>query len=62
MIVTFCGHREIPEPDRIICAWLSETVAALIDRGASLFFLGGYGEFDRMAASVVRGVTRDGSR
>ena len=54
MTVTFCGHRDVFDGTGKIRAWLTETVAALILRGADLFYLGGYGAFDRMAASVVR--------
>ena len=53
MTVTFCGHRNVPEPE-IIKAWLNETVEDLIGEGADHFLLGGYGQFDRLAAAVVR--------
>ena len=53
MIVTFCGHREISDSAGSIRTWLNGTVESLIQRGANLFYLGGYGAFDRMAASVV---------
>lgn len=52
MIVSFCGHKEITEPEKLL-PWLEETVEALIQRGADTFYLGGYGAFDRMAADVV---------
>ena len=52
MIVMFCGHKEISEPDKLR-RWLEETVEALIQRGADTFYLGGYGAFDRLAANVV---------
>jgi uncharacterized phage-like protein YoqJ len=52
MIVMFCGHKEISEPDKLQ-RWLVETVEALIQRGADTFYLGGYGAFDRLAANVV---------
>ena len=51
--VTFCGHAELANPDAV-CVWLAETVDCLISQGAVTFYLGGYGAFDRMAASVVR--------
>ena len=54
MIVTFCGHRELSDADGSLRSWLKETVENLILRGADVFYLGGYGDFDRMAASVVR--------
>ena len=53
MTVTFCGHSELSDRDSTIRAWLSATVESLILRGAKLFYLGGYGDFDSMAASVV---------
>ena len=52
MTVTFCGHSTV-YPLEPVEAWLRETVAALILRGAEKFYLGGYGAFDQMAASVV---------
>ena len=58
MIVTFCGHREMADSAGSIRTWLSGTVESLIQRGADLFYLGGYGAFDRMAASVVREMKR----
>ena len=54
MTVTFCGHKDTYDLDGAVRAWLTETVEDLILRGANLFFLGGYGGFDHMAASVVR--------
>ena len=55
MIVTFCGHREVREPEKVR-KWLYETVEGLILEGADCFYLGGYGQFDSMAAGVVRGL------
>ena len=52
MIVTFCGHREVQEPEKVR-KWLYETVEGLIQEGADCFYLGGYGQFDTMAADVV---------
>ncbi len=53
MIVTFCGHREVNEPETVK-VWLEEVVDSLIHEGADTFYLGGYGQFDAMAAAVVR--------
>ena len=53
MIVTFCGHREVREPEKVR-AWLYETVEELIQGGADCFYLGGYGQFDSIAAGIVR--------
>lgn len=52
MIVTFCGHREVQEPEKVR-KWLYETVEGLIMEGADYFYLGGYGQFDTMAAGIV---------
>ncbi len=53
MIVTFCGHREVHEPEKVK-GWLGEVVDRLIHEGADTFYLGGYGQFDMLAAAVVR--------
>ena len=53
MVVTFCGHKELYDVDGSVRIWLTNTVENLIQRGADLFYLGGYGGFDRLAASVV---------
>ena len=53
MVVTFCGHREVQESEKVQ-KWLYETVAGLIREGADCFYLGGYGQFDTMAADVIR--------
>mgnify|MGYP002571869793 CR=1 FL=1 len=55
MIVTFCGHREIANVGRVR-EWLNKVCIQLIDDGASEFFLGGYGAFDRLCADVLRGL------
>ena len=52
MIVAFCGHREVAQRDDVR-AWLIDCVESLIHEGATEFYLGGYGAFDNMAASVV---------
>lgn len=53
MTVTFCGHREVYQPD-LVRRWLISEVDAAIQDGAQLFLLGGYGAFDAMAAGVLR--------
>ena len=55
MIVIFCGHREIANVGRVR-EWLNNVCIQLIDDGASEFFLGGYGAFDRLCADVLRGL------
>ncbi len=52
MTVTFCGHRKCPDSSELR-SWLSDCVERLIAEGADTFYLGGYGNFDRIAASVV---------
>lgn len=53
MIVTFCGHRDVFDQEAVD-AWLNETVEELIREGVDCFYLGGYGQFDTLAAAVVR--------
>ena len=53
MIVTFCGHREIDEPERVR-EWLRETVRRLAEAGATEFLIGDSGAYDRMAAGTVQ--------
>ena len=52
MIVTFCGHRQVENEDQVRQR-LENAVDGLIREGADVFYLGGYGGFDRMALSVV---------
>lgn len=52
MTVTFCGHRHTQGTPELR-AWLADSIEKLITEGADTFYLGGYGEFDRIAASVV---------
>lgn len=53
MTVTFCGHSKVADSGKIK-EWLYTTVEDLIKQGAVTFYLGGYGAFDELAASVVR--------
>ncbi len=53
MIVTFCGHSEIDQMERV-SAWLDKMLPPLIEGGAATFYLGGYGAFDRLAAAAAR--------
>lgn len=55
MTVTFCGHRRVHDPDGVR-EWLMKCVEMLAAEGADSFYLGGYGDFDRLAASVVWGL------
>jgi len=52
MTVTFCGHGDF-YGDEAVKRWLQETVERLIIQGAGDFLLGGYGQFDACAASIV---------
>ncbi|WP_296627684.1 hypothetical protein [uncultured Negativibacillus sp.] len=53
MIVTFCGHAEI-ENDTDMKQWLNTVLDRLIQKGANTFYLGGYGKFDTLSASVLQ--------
>lgn len=53
MIVTFCGHSKLNKPDGF-SKWLDIILPSLIEGGATTFYLGGYGDFDALAASAVR--------
>jgi len=53
MIITFCGHRQLTQTDPI-STWLDVILPSLIEGGANLFYLGGYGDFDRLASAAVR--------
>lgn len=50
--VTFCGHREI-ENTEPVRQWLYGVIERLLRQGASVFYLGGYGAFDKLAAVVL---------
>ena len=56
MTVTFCGHNDVANLDDVR-RWLEHTVGDLIQRGATTFYLGGYGGFDRLAASLLRNIS-----
>lgn len=52
MVVTFCGHGDIFYNEKT--KWLLTTcIEQLIHIGAKEFFLGGYGNFDILAAKTV---------
>lgn len=53
MTVTFCGHTQISQSEKIE-NWLYDVTQKLIEQGAITFYLGGYGAFDSLAASVLR--------
>lgn len=54
MIVTFCGHGDIPASEQgKVRQWLLAQIENIIFQGGDTFYLGGYGDFDTLAASVV---------
>ena len=53
MIVTFCGHSQVSRRQEVE-RWLCIVTQKLIAQGATTFYLGGYGAFDNLAASVLR--------
>ena len=52
MIVTLCGHAQISQVEEVE-KWLYAVSESLIEQGAVTFYLGGYGAFDGLAASVL---------
>ena len=53
MIITFCGHDNVPDNQKVR-DWLSSVLDQFIYEDNVICYLGGYGTFDRIAASVVR--------
>ena len=53
MIITFCGHDNVQEVDKVR-EWLGIVMDQFRDEETVTCYLGGYGGFDRLAASVVR--------
>ena len=53
MNVTFCGHSKLYQTEDI-SRWLDIILPALIEGGAVTFYIGGYGDFDSLAAAAVR--------
>ena len=54
MKVTFCGHSKLYNQTAEFAQWLDFILPALIEGGADTFYLGGYGDFDHVAAAAVR--------
>ncbi len=52
MNATFFGHRDIAPQDQVT-QWPQAVISQLIDLGATAFYLGGYGDFDRIAKAVL---------
>ena len=55
MIITFCGHSQIYDIEKVK-TWLEKKIQELIINGNEKFYLGGYGAFDRLAASVLSNI------
>ena len=54
MTATFCGHAQISQSADVE-KWLYAAVTLhLIEQGVNIFYLGGYGAFDSLAAAVLR--------
>ena len=53
MTVAFCGHAQISQSEKIEKG-LYDVTQKIIEQGATTFYLGGYGAFDSLAASVLR--------
>lgn len=53
MITMFCGHSAVYQPETLKKP-LYNTIENLISEGCTKFYLGGYGDFDNLAASAVR--------
>ncbi|MBQ8400999.1 MAG: hypothetical protein IJX14_03625 [Clostridia bacterium] len=52
MIVTFCGHSQLADKD-IVRKHLTDEIYELLRTGYRKFYLGGYGDFDNLAAAVL---------
>lgn len=53
MIITFCGHDSVPDSHKVR-EWLRHVLDQFLYEENVICYLGGYGGFDRLAASVVR--------
>ncbi len=53
MVVTFCGHKDIYKSENVQKE-VADVVEQLIREGADTFYLGGYGDFDSIAAKTVK--------
>ena len=58
MIVTFCGHSQIYDKDTIRKR-LTDEIHELLRTGHRKFYLGGYGDFDTLAAVVLSELKQD---
>lgn len=53
MTVTFCGHGQIFANDEVR-DWVRRIILDLLKDGATLFYSGGYGQFDAIVARVLK--------
>ena len=58
MIVTFCGHSQIADKDAVRKR-LTDKIHELLHVGYRNFYLGGYGDFDTLAAVVLSELKQD---
>ena len=59
MIITFAGHRHITERDEIACKLREQLLLLISEEEKTLFYLGGYGEFDNLCLKVCRELKKD---
>ena len=52
MIITFCGHSKLSD-QATIQAQLTQELRSLLEQENHKFYLGGYGDFDLLAAKVL---------
>ena len=53
MIITFCGHANVPDTGKVR-EWLCNVLDQFVYEENVICYLGGYGGFDGLAAAVVR--------
>ena len=53
MTVTFCGHSHVSDAADL-SVWQDKVLNLLVSEGADRLYLGGYGDFGRMAAEAVK--------
>ena len=58
LIVTFCGHSQIYDKDTVRKR-LTDEIHDLLSAGYRKFYLGGYGDFDTLAAVVLSELKQD---
>jgi len=61
MRVTFCGHKDVHDWN-LVKRWGMSVCRELIMQGADEFFLGGYGGFDLLCASVLQQLKEESPR